>query len=603
MSKAKEFAMELQRLEDLGVAAKSGTSIHIWLSFSEFVTWSKDGKSSSFTVGNIEADLVKACSDLVQEAGVPVFVSLCSCSKFFHAEEMNMENSVGQKLASSLAKSGVPTTSNQLFWSECSNFIDGNLRAIRPTSSNPEPVENKDWDFNAAFACVDKFLFREKMLYACVVSDSTIEEIELNLSEIPLDAVLAEPPSEFSFVGPIQECDRIPIERLRRNRTADTMTDIDFDAVNPKPMFKEERMWYTVNDMTSTANDEYHQEDSSKMHLCAACSRDRINGRKYDEREDNATHCPNCASNFCRKFYFGERDPERADQVLRWAASVIINEKNVSPHWGAMKPSTNMREWMLATIKVFRSHHTGIGKYVSHFGTTRMGFKNAANAMYQGQGKQLNVDRHQAKGPDGRTVDYYQFSCDHGNRMYSDYMRMLFTNEEIASFIGHDDPKEEALGDCIEICLGILRVALMYEDCGTDLFEWGNTMEILTSLELSLLVFNASAYPSGLKNRKINNKRGKGSYTYNDCLDLQVDGIPNRKFPMVIDGLEVPDDAEMDVATGYRSSVWWPICSVRGRRIEEKKTDAPKPGKRMVRGCNERNHETHHIQRSMRKLP
>ena len=133
-----------------------------------------------------------------------------------------------------------------------------------------------------------------------IVSDSTIEEIENSLDGIPLDAVLAEPPSEFSFVGPIQECERIPIERLRKNRTANTMTDMDFDAVNPKPMFKEERMWYNASNMVSPVRDGYHQEDSSKMHLCASCSRDRIEGRNYDEREENATHCPNCASNLCR---------------------------------------------------------------------------------------------------------------------------------------------------------------------------------------------------------------------------------------------------------------------------------------------------------------
>ena len=98
-------------------------------------------------------------------------------------------------------------------------------------------------------------------------------------------------------------------------------------------------------------------------------------------------------------FYFGELNPERAEMVLRWAASVIIHEKSVSTFWGNMDPNKNMREWMLETMKVFRNHHTGIGKYVSHFGTTRMGFKSAANAMYQGQGKQLNVDRHhESKG-------------------------------------------------------------------------------------------------------------------------------------------------------------------------------------------------------------
>ena len=131
------------------------------------------------------------------------------------------------------------------------------------------------------------------MLYACVVSDSTIEKIEEGLEGIPLDAVLAEPPSELSFVGPIEECERIPIERLRKNRTVNPMTDMDFDAVNPKPMFKEERMWYTAANMASPDGDSYHQENSSKMHLCAQCSRDRIAGRNYDELESNATHCPN----------------------------------------------------------------------------------------------------------------------------------------------------------------------------------------------------------------------------------------------------------------------------------------------------------------------
>ena len=30
---------------------------------------------------------------------------------------------------------------------------------------------------------------------------------------------------------------------------------------------------------------------------------------------------------------------------------------------------------------------------------------------------------------------------------------------------GSEDPKEEAIGDCVEICFGILRIALMYEGC------------------------------------------------------------------------------------------------------------------------------------------
>lgn len=278
-----------------------------------------------------------------------------------------------------------------------------------------------------------------------------------------------------------------------------------------------------------------------------------MSGRKYDEREEHATHCPNCASNFCRKFYFDQHIPSRSDMVLRWAAAVILKEKEVSRYWGNLMPANNLREWMYETIKVFRNHSTGLGKYVSHFGTTRMGFKAAANAMYQGQGKQITVDRHQVVGPDGKTTDYYQFSFDHGNRMYSDYMRMMFTAGEIIHITGHDDPgpREELLGDCIEICLGILRVALMYEGCGVDLFGWGSVVEILTGLERSLLVFNASAYPSGLKNRKIgsSNKKNKRSYTNEDCLIVPADGVRMVKCPIVINDVAEQEDVEMVDAT------------------------------------------------------
>lgn len=287
--------------------------------------------------------------------------------------------------------------------------------------------------------------------------------------------------------------------------------------------------------------------------MCAQCSQDKMSGRKYDEREEHATHCPNCASNFCRKFYFDQHIPSRSDIVLRWAAAVILKEKEVSRYWGNLMPANNLREWMYETIKVFRNHSTGLGKYVSHFGTTRMGFKAAANAMYQGQGKQITVDRHQVVGPDGKTTDYYQFSFDHGNRMYSDYMRMMFTAGGIIHITGHDDPgpREELLGDCIEICLGILRVALMYEGCGVYLFGWGSVVEILTGLERSLLVFNASAYPSGLKNRKIgsSNKKNKRSYTNEDCLIVPADGVRMVKCPIVINDVAEQEDVEMVDAT------------------------------------------------------
>lgn len=153
---------------------------------------------------------------------------------------------------------------------------------------------------------------------------------------------------------------------------------------------------------------------AEKMVMCSMRSEDKAAGRAYDESTENATHCPNCASDFCRKFYFEHYNPTKAEVVLRWAASTIIHEKETSKFWGSLDPANDIRAWMYETIKVFHLHSTGIGKYVSHVGTTRMNARGAANAMFQGQGKQLALERLQVFGSDGKVLDFYPFSFDHG---------------------------------------------------------------------------------------------------------------------------------------------------------------------------------------------
>ena len=192
--------------------------------------------------------------------------------------------------------------------------------------------------------------------------------------------------------------------------------------------------------------------------------------------------------------------------------------------------------WMRETIRVFRNHHSGIGKYVSHLGTTRMPAKAASNAMYYGQGKTLNVDRQKVPGPNGSIIDLFQFTYDHGNRVYADYMRKLFPADVIRElFGGSEDPKEEAIGDGVEICLGILRIALMYEGCNQNYFGWTEVNDVLTGLEQSLITFNASAYPTGIRNRKITsgNKKKRDVFTREDCLEVPTEVIPFVRQPVV----------------------------------------------------------------------
>ena len=60
------------------------------------------------------------------------------------------------------------------------------------------------------------------------------------------------------------------------------LTNVDFDAVNPKIMYKEDRFWYRVPVRSTTSDDGFHQEDPLKMVMCSQCSANKINGAEFD---------------------------------------------------------------------------------------------------------------------------------------------------------------------------------------------------------------------------------------------------------------------------------------------------------------------------------
>ena len=112
----------------------------------------------------------------------------------------------------------------------------------------------------------------------------------VDVDQFRMDDVLAEPPSDLRFTGPTAKCQRIPIDQLRRVRTVNPLTNVDFDSVNPKPMMKEDRMWFPIPPRSSPEGNEFDQNDSSKMHMCSQCFRDKLSGRSYNDREDYMQH-------------------------------------------------------------------------------------------------------------------------------------------------------------------------------------------------------------------------------------------------------------------------------------------------------------------------
>ena len=109
IAKASEYVESLSKRGD---DAKAGTSIHIWFSFAEYVQWSKNGVNSTFFIDDERVkSIAKALSGLVCNSFAPIFVSLCSCSDFFHGDEMQL-GKVMRRIASELTKLGVPVTHN-----------------------------------------------------------------------------------------------------------------------------------------------------------------------------------------------------------------------------------------------------------------------------------------------------------------------------------------------------------------------------------------------------------------------------------------------------------------------------------------------------------
>ena len=80
---------------DADEATQAGASIHIWLSFAEYVSWNKQGTEATFAFNGFhENTFIDALCTLVRESCVPVFVSFCTASEFHHGGEIQMERTL-----------------------------------------------------------------------------------------------------------------------------------------------------------------------------------------------------------------------------------------------------------------------------------------------------------------------------------------------------------------------------------------------------------------------------------------------------------------------------------------------------------------------------
>lgn len=130
------------------------------------------------------------------------------------------------------------------------------------------------------------------------------------------------------------------------------------------------------------------------------------------------------------------------------------------PDWLSYDANANMKGFMRGAISVLLN--TEIGKAMSQYGFVRMYPSAAAKMLKTNRGHLIVTTRFQGKHT---TSAFYRFSCDMGNKLYAAYIHALFPPGFIKDTFGSEDPKEEKLGDAVEVVLGLFEVWDSVPDC------------------------------------------------------------------------------------------------------------------------------------------
>ena len=183
--------------------------------------------------------------------------------------------------------------------------------------------------------------------------------------------------------------------------------------------------------------------------LCDSCA---INGQLDKSEYPDHKECPNCSANYTLRSYgeFTEASDRKMRVYLAHRAQTLYegDEDRLS-----YDPSSDLKGFMKMTIRVLLN--TDLGKAVSQYGFVRMHPSAAAKLLGTSRGHMVVTTRFEK--PSVADV-YFRFSYDMGNKLYAAYAHALFSQEFIRDTFGHDNPKEEKLGDAIEIILGLMEI-------------------------------------------------------------------------------------------------------------------------------------------------
>ena len=293
-------------------------------------------------------------------------------------------------------------------------------------------------------------------------------------------------------------------------------------------MFDNRYFWVKIDHRD---REEHDDPMASLSGMCDRCSLNDNKDLDRSEFESNKT-CPNCSANYTLRSFGGTTDAEDVS-VRIYLAHKTKRMYEGDDVWVSSDPNINMKNFMRGAISVLLN--TSIGKALSQYGLVRMHPSAAARMLGTNRGHLIVTTAFQRENV--RSSAFYRFSRMTWEILYAAYVHGLFPVGFIRdTFGGNDDPKEEKLGDAIEVILGLFEVWDSVPDCIPERLNGQvGINELRRGVECSLINFCSIGEINITKNRKMNNRK-----RITEEIPTRIEGInPHPDYHVPLDeGLE-----------------------------------------------------------------
>ena len=512
-------------------------SIHVWIAMTDVIDYRVRGNSVHFAVkdsGQQMTSYFMQCLQKVHDAGMrknPMIINVNTNGDFHGCDDPAKFKRITQTLVNELRYEGYMVSLGGPMWREIHPFLDphGKIKSDRVI----------------AMGSLEKQLFREKTLMKCMFSSQIVLSLESLATSSGIgkhEGLITDPPAEYRW----EHVSAVPLDSEEHENTQQGKTGggrkvktkmhvPNWDG-QPKASYQpsivsDGKFFWVVVDHTSA--DEAGDDDPMKYlsGLCDDCAVKQLDHGEYHDHK----HCPNCSANYTLAQFGGYND--ESDRRLRvFLAYRTMNIYEHSEDWVSFDPGNQMKGFMQMAIRELLN--SPLGKAVSQYGFVRM-VPSAAAKLFATSRGHLIVTTRFVKAKEGESkVAYYRFSYDMGNKLYAAYMHAVFSEEFIKDVFRVENPKEEKLGDAIELVLGLLELWDSVPSCIPSKLQ-GQVFvnEIRRGIECSLIDFcSMEGAKLSTTNRKITNKK-KG---IEDEIPESIQGIPNEL------GFYIPDNEGED---------------------------------------------------------